>query len=49
MSLQNMGIVYINPIYAGGGVKITPPLDLFADNFFIVGRIDLKFSVNFYN
>ena len=31
------------------GGKIYPPLDLFVDNFFIVGRIDLKFSVNSYN
>ena len=38
----------INPIHAeGGGGKFTP-LDLFVDNFFIVGCIDLKFSVNSY-
>ena len=31
------------------GGEIHPPLDLFVDNFFIVGRINLKFSVNSYN
>ena len=31
------------------GGEFHPPLDLFVDNFFIVGRIDLKFSVNSYN
>ena len=34
-----------NPICTGGGAK-QPPLDLFLNNFFIVARIDLKFSVN---
>ena len=36
-------------LFVPGGGKIYHPLDLFVDNFFIVGRIDLKFSVNSYN
>ena len=36
-------------LFVPGGGKFYPPLDLFVDNFFIVGRIDLKFSVNSYN
>ena len=39
MSLQYASADGLNPIYAGG--EIHPPLDLFVDNFFIVGHINL--------